>query len=109
MDSVSEICKNKKSKEEKARDNSFVGKYLPSLLLIAILMMLWIHDSKKWNRMEAILYLVITIILVSSSSTLSTKYPASSLLVSWLSIEWILVTYYNWLNVKNSFHTIFSN
>jgi hypothetical protein len=109
MDSVSEICKKKPSKEEKARDQSFTGKYLSSLLFFAILVMLWIHDSKKWNRTESILYLIITVILISSSSTLSTNYPASSMLVTWLSIEWLLVTYYNWLNVKNSFHTIFSN
>ncbi len=109
MDSVSEICKNKPSKEEEKRDKSFIGKYLPPILLLAIFMMLWIHDSKKWNRLEAIIYLIISIILITSSSTLSTNYPASSLLVSWLGVEWILVTYYNWLNVKISFHTIFSN
>lgn len=109
MDSVSEICKKKPSKEEQKRDQSFTGKYLPPLLFFAILIMLWIHDSKKWNRMESIIYLIITVILITSSSTINTNYPASSLLVTWLSIEWILVTYYNWLNVKNSFHTIFSN
>lgn len=109
MDSVSTICKNKPSKEEVKRDQSFTGKYLPPLLFVAIIMMLWIHDSKRWNRLESIIYLIVTIILVTSSSTLSTNYPGSSLLVTWLTIEWILVTYYNWLNVKNSFHTIFSN
>ena len=109
MDSVSTICKNQPSKEELKRDQSFIGRYLPPLLFLAILVMLWIHDSKRWNRWESLIYLIVTIILITSSSTLSTKYPASGLLISWLTVEWILVTYYNWLNVKNSFHAIFSN
>lgn len=109
MDNVNDICKNKKSQEQIDRDNSLIGKYLPYFLIIAIIIMLWIIDSRKWNRMECILYVIITLILFTSYTTLSTDYPKSSLLVFWLTIEWFLVTYYNWLNVKGSFHCIFAN
>ncbi len=109
MDNVSDICKNKKSQEQIDRDNSIIGKYLPYFLIIAIITMLWIIDSRKWNRSECILYVIITLILFTSYTTLSTDYPKSSLLVFWLTIEWFLVTYYNWLNVKGSFHCIFAN
>ncbi len=108
MDSVSSICKSK-SKEEVKRDKSWIGKYLSSLLLISIFGMLWIVDSKKWNRFECIFYLIVTILLFTSFSTISLNYPNSSLLSFWLFIEWALVTYSNWLNVKNSFHCIFAN
>jgi phosphatidylglycerophosphate synthase len=108
MDSVSSICKSK-SKEETKRDNSWIGKYLSTLLLIGIFGMLWIVDSKKWNRYECIFYLIVTILLFTSFSSISVNYPNSSLLSFWLLIEWILVTYSNWLNVKNSFHCIFAN
>ncbi len=110
MTSIDSICKDKKKKEKSVKDKeTWLTPYLTPLLLISIFSMLWIHDSKKWNRMECLTYLIISIILITSFTTLSTDYPSSSTLTLWLGIEWFLVTYYNWLNVKNSFHCIFTS
>lgn len=108
MDSVSDLCKAKKTKEEIKYENSWIGRYLSTFLLIGIVGMLWIIDAKRWSRMECIFYIIVSVLLFTSFSTLSTKYPNSSLLSMWLFIEWVLVTYHNWINVKGSFHCIFS-
>lgn len=111
IDSINGICKNKKNTEDskKGKITGILYKFLTPILLFSIFILIWIIDSKKWNRVECILYLIITLILFTSSSTISTNYPNSSLLVFWLTIEWIFVTYYNWINVKNSFQCAFNN
>lgn len=106
--SLSNMCKKKPTKEELKIKNSFFGKYMFYLLLIGIFILLWLLDTPKWNRIECILYLVITIILFTSYTKLSTSNPSTSLITLWLSFEWLFVTFYNWLNVSNSFHCIFS-
>jgi len=107
MDNLNSICKNKKINET-TKTKNFLSKYISPLLIISIFIMLWLVDSKKWSRIESIFYILITILLFSSFSFISTNYPDSSLLSLWLMIEWFITTYYNWLNVSNSFHTIFS-
>ncbi len=113
MDSVNNICKNKKpiddKEPKKGKISNILYQFLTPILLFSIFTLIWIIDSKIWNKTECILYLIITIILFTSSTTISTNYPSSSLLVFWLTIEWILVTYYNWINVQNSFQCVFNS
>lgn len=108
ISSLSNMCKKNPTKDELKKKNSFFGKYMFYLLLIGIFILLWLLDTPKWNRIECFLYLVITIILFTSYTKLSTSYPSTSLITLWLSFEWLFVTFYNWLNVSNSFHCIFS-
>ncbi len=109
ISSLTNMCKKKLTKEQLKLQKTFFGKYMFYFLLIGVFILLWLLDTPKWSRIECILYLIITIILFTSYTKLSTSYPGTSFITLWLSFEWLFVTFYNWINVSNSFHCIFSS
>ncbi len=110
IDSISIICKNKKKDEKKeALESRIFFKFLVPIILISIFILIWIIDTKKWSKFECGSYLIITLILFTSFSAISTYNPNTSLLSLWLLIEWVFVTYYNWINVQNSFQCLFNS
>ncbi len=109
IDSINTICKNKKKEENKEKKPSLFNKILIPFLIISIFVLIWIIDTKKWSKLECGIYLIITLILLTSFNSISTKYPNLSFLSMWLLVEWIFVTYYNWINVQNSFQCLFNS
>ncbi len=110
IDSINVICKTKNTDEKKIpKDVKLFYRFLTPILLISIFILIWIIDTKRWNKFECGSYLIITLILFTSFTTISTNYPDSSLLSLWLMIEWVFVTYYNWMNVQNSFQCLFNS
>ncbi len=110
IDSISVICKNKKKEEKKEPlEKRVFFKFLVPLVLLSIFILIWIIDTKKWSKFECGSYLIITLILFTSFSAISAYNPNTSLLSLWLLIEWVFVTYYNWINVQNSFQCLFNS
>ncbi len=109
MDSINNICKNKiKTSSVNKNDDSFIYKYLVPLLFISIFIMLWLVDSQKWSKVECFLYIFITLLIFTSFTKISVDNPNTSLLTTWLTIEWFITTFYNFNNVKNSIQCLFS-
>lgn len=110
IDSINTICKTKNKDEKKEPlESKIFFRFLIPILLISIFILIWIIDTKKWTKFECGSYLIITLILFTSFSTISSYNPNTSLLSLWLLIEWFFVTYYNWINVQNSFQCLFNS
>lgn len=107
LNSFSTICSDDKKKEESVNQMNEAETVI-NVMLVALLALLWIKDSKIWNQFEYILFIIITVITFSGLLYYSTKYPSTGVVSLWLFIEWIMLWFKNGYNAKNSLHGVFS-
>jgi MFS family permease len=106
LSSISTICTDNNKKEESIK-NSDEAERVVNIMLISLLGVLWIGDSKIWNQFEYIVFIIITVVTCAGLFYYSTKYPSTGIISLWLFIEWIMLLFKNGNNAKNSFEGVF--
>jgi hypothetical protein len=106
LKSISTICSDDKKKEESVKNMNEAEKVI-NIMLLALLGVLWIGDSKIWNQIEYLIFIIITVITFSGLFYYSTKYPSTGVISLWLFIEWVMLCFKNGNNAKNSFEGVF--
>lgn len=104
MKSLNTICEEGK---EYSQENEWKIEILINLIIISIIIILWLDDSRNWHQMGSLLFVFATIIMFISMFYYSSIYPSISLLSFWLFIEWIIILYRRKENTKNSMHFSF--
>jgi phosphatidylglycerophosphate synthase len=77
------------------------------IIIIALVIILWLHDSRDWHQIGSILFILSTIVTFLTMFYYSQIYQGISLLSFWLFIEWVIVIFNKKENSKNSFHYSF--
>lgn len=77
------------------------------LLFISIMIILWLDDTRNWHQIGSILFLIITVFTLYCIFYYATLHPSTSLLSTWLFIEWLIIIFYKKENSKNSLHYSF--
>jgi hypothetical protein len=106
LKSISTICTDEKKKIESV-NNMNEAETVINIMLLSILGVLFIKDSKIWNQFEYLIFIIATVITFSGLFYYSTKYPSTGVISFWLFIEWILLCFKNGNNAKNSFEGVF--
>ena len=99
MSSLSTICKTDESVKDIHQEE-----FVSILLLLSIIYVLWLDDTRNWHRNGSMLFLLITFLTFFCISYYSVKHPNTGLLSFWLFIEWMILVFYNTENSKNSIH-----
>lgn len=112
MTSLSGICEPNNnqvtSTETSTETNTSISKNtLINMMIISLVVILWLDDSRNWHQIGSILFILATIITLTSMFYYSTIYPSISLLSFWLFIEWIIIIFRKRENSKNSMHFTF--
>jgi len=76
-------------------------------IIISIIIVLWLDDTRNWHELGSILYLFASIITFACILYYSKEYPSISGISTWLFIEWIILFYRQNANSKHSFHFSF--
>jgi len=103
MSSMGEICKNKDEVEETSGSKEIVI----LLMIVSILIILWLDDTRNWHQTGSILFVFATIITFYCLFYYSIKYPDTIIIALWLFVEWCILTGYRKENSKNSIHFSF--
>jgi len=105
MSSLDTICseKNNTNPQNSIAEQEFVF----FLIIISIIILLWLRDTRNWEQYGSIIFIIISIITLYCMFFYSVKYPSTSLLSFWLFIEWLMVVFYKKENTKNSIHYSF--
>jgi hypothetical protein len=77
------------------------------IIFIALLIVLWLDDTRYWHQSGSLLFILATIVTLLSMFYYSTIYPSTSLLSFWLFVEWCILIFSNKQNSKNSLHYSF--
>lgn len=103
MSGIQSVCDDK-SKAEESKEESNKVERLFLILIVSILGILWLDDSRKWLQSEYILFLIATLIILGCMFYYSTKYPSLSIVSLWGFIEWCILVSYNGHDTWNSFN-----
>jgi hypothetical protein len=79
------------------------------LIIFALIIILWLDDSRDWHQIGSIFFIIATIITLLTMFYYSTIYPTISIPAFWLFIEWMIIIFRRKENSKNSFHYSFMN
>ncbi len=79
------------------------------MIIFAIIIILWLNDSRIWSQNGSIMFIFATMIMIITTVYYSRTYPSTSIPSLWLLIEWINLIFKQYNNSKNSFHNIVSN
>jgi hypothetical protein len=104
MKSLNTICEEG---QEYSQENDWKIEILRNLIIISIIIILWLDDSRNWHQIGSLLFIFATIIMFISMFYYSSIYPSIGLLSFWLFIEWIIIIYRRKENSKNSIHFSF--
>jgi hypothetical protein len=111
MTSLNGICdpgQNNQNNNDTTSTDSYISKStIINLMIISLIIILWLDDSRSWYQMGSILFIFATIIALMSMFYYATIYPSTSLLSFWLFIEWIIIIFRKRENSKNSLHYTF--
>ncbi len=87
----------------------WIQKNIIIVLLVCIVLLYWIRDSIHWNRIDALGYLILTILMIYTSKVVAQIQSAlGGALSAVYFLEWLLVTKLRWNSVMNVFNIIFS-
>ena len=87
----------------------FIQKNIILILLICIVLLYWIRDNIHWNRLSALGYLILTIMMIYTSKVVAqVQSGIGGALSAVYFLEWLLVTKLRWNSVMNVFNIIFS-
>ena len=101
MNSLGSICKD--SADKKENNNERIG----LLILLCIFFILWFMDSRHWNKIGYLIFIIATIFTLYVFFVYSISHPSVSMLSLWLFIEWIILIFYRKEDTKNSLHYLF--
>ncbi len=111
-DSPEEAAKREateKAFESQPKIVQFIQKNIILVLLICIVLLYWIRDNIHWNRLSALGYLILTILMIYTSKVVAqVKSGIGGALSAVYLVEWLLVTKLRWNSVMNVFNIIFS-
>ncbi len=111
-DSPEEAAKREateKAFESQPKIVQFIQKNIILVLLICIVLLYWIRDNIHWNRLSALGYLILTIMMIYTSKVVAQiKSGIGGALSAVYLVEWLLVTKLRWNSVMNVFNIIFS-
>jgi hypothetical protein len=101
MNSLNTICTIGEQKESKSNE------IITILILLSIIVVLWLDDSRHWMKFGYLLYIIITVFTLYVLFSYSVNHPSVSLLSLWLFIEWFILSTYRKEDSKNSIHYVF--
>lgn len=107
MKSLNTICTDKTDNQNGDEKNDSKKEIIINLIIISLIIILWLDDSRNWHQMGSLLFIFATIITFLGMFYYSRLYPSTSLLSFWLFIEWIIIIFRRRENSKNSIHYSF--
>ena len=99
LSSLTDICNgNKPVPTSKYESNT--------LLIVSIIIILMLDDNRSWSFYNYLSFLLISIFIFISLSSLTVQYPQLGPITLWGSIEWIILITYNTHDTFNSFSLV---
>jgi hypothetical protein len=103
MSSISSICDNNNYDKSVSKEKEM----FIILMIVSIIIILWLDDTRNWNQIGSILFVFASIIAFYTFFVYTMKYPDLGLISFWLFVEWCILFSYRKENSKNSIHFSF--